>query len=58
MPRQFVPESEDVIAHTLLLEPQKSDTIYFTAPDQPGEYEYLCTFPGHATLMRGVLRVE
>lgn len=58
MPRQFVPESDDVIAHTLLLEPQKSDTIYFTAPDQPGEYEYLCTFPGHATLMRGVLRVE
>lgn len=58
MPLHFVPNSDDVITHTLLLEPQKSDTIYFTAPSTPGDYEYVCTFPGHATLMRGILRVE
>ncbi len=58
MPRQFVPDRSDVLAHTLLLEPNKTDTIYFTAPTTPGDYDYVCTFPGHATLMRGILRVE
>jgi len=24
----------------------------------PGRYPYLCTFPGHGTIMRGVLIVE
>ncbi len=58
MQMQFVPLRDDVLVHTLLLMPNQSDTIYFTAPTTPGDYEYVCTFPGHATLMRGVLRVE
>jgi azurin len=46
------------VAHTRLLDPGKSTTIYFTAPKEPGRYPYLCSFPGHAQLMRGVLIVE
>jgi len=42
----------DVIAHTKLLGPGESDSIVFTAP-AAGEYEYVCTFPGHFALMRG-----
>ena len=34
----FVPRSSDVLYHTALLEPQKSETIYFEAPTTPGEY--------------------
>jgi azurin len=56
--RHYVPDSPDVIAHTRLLDPGKSSTIYFTAPKEPGRYPYLCSFPGHAQLMRGVLIVE
>jgi azurin len=56
--RHYVPDSPDVIAHTRLLDPGKSSTIYFTAPKEPGRYPYLCSFPGHAQLMRGVLVVE
>jgi azurin len=48
----------DVLAHTKLVDPKQSDTIEFTAPDKPGDYPYLCTFPGHASIMRGVLKVK
>ena len=56
--RHYVPDMADVIAHTRLLDPGKSTTIYFTAPKEPGRYPYLCSFPGHSQLMRGVLVVE
>ena len=29
----------------------------FKAPTTPGEYTYICSFPGHASLMRGTMRV-
>lgn len=56
--RNYVPESDEVLYHTALLEPQSTDRIYFTAPTMPGDYEYICSFPGHAMLMKGVLRVR
>ncbi len=54
----YVPNSDDVLFHTNLLEPGSSDVIYFVAPDEPGDYQFVCTFPGHAASMRGVLRVK
>jgi azurin len=54
---QFVPRTRDVLFHTRLVDPGKSDTLVFTAPRAAGEYPYLCTFPGHGIVMRGVLRV-
>ena len=53
----FVPEIDAVIAHTNLLAPHKIESIYFTAPEVPGAYPFLCTFPGHYLTMRGVLTV-
>jgi azurin/glucose/arabinose dehydrogenase len=53
----YVPRSEDVLFHTSLLEPQKSESIYFVAPSVPGEYTYVCTFPGHYVTMQGTMRV-
>jgi len=58
MERHYVPESPDVLVHTRILDPGKKTTIYFTAPKEPGRYPYLCSFPGHSQLMRGVLVVE
>jgi len=54
----FIPDMEEVIFHTNILEPNSNDVIYFEAPSQPGDYQYVCTFPGHARTMRGILRVE
>ena len=48
----------DVIAHTKLLGPGESETISFTAPEKSGDYQYVCTFPGHFAMMRGVMEVK
>lgn len=54
----YVPNTPKVLYHTVLLQPNKSESIYFTAPDKPGQYEYLCSYPGHYMVMRGVMKVE
>ena len=47
-----------VLAATKLLGAGESDTIEITAPATPGEYPFLCTFPGHFALMKGKLIVN
>jgi azurin len=54
----FVPQTDEVLHYTALLEPQKSETIYFEAPTAPGDYTFVCTFPGHALTMTGTMRVR
>jgi azurin/glucose/arabinose dehydrogenase len=53
----FVPGSTKVLAHTVLLQPGKSDTIYFTVPKTPGVYPFICTYPGHYMVMKGQIKV-
>ncbi len=57
----FIPSpskgQEKIIAYTKMLGPGEEDSVVFTAPE-PGEYEYLCTFPGHFALMRGKMTVK
>ena len=53
----YVPEVDEVLFHTCILQPGSSETIYFTAP-APGEYTYVCTFPGHSRVMRGKMIVR
>ncbi len=53
----FVPTTPDILHYTKLVQPGASDTIEFVAP-APGDYPYLCTFPGHGALMNGVMKVE
>lgn len=54
----YVPNSDAVLTHTNLLQPESSETIYFEAPSQPGNYTFVCTFPGHGPVMRGTFKVE
>jgi azurin len=54
----YVPPSDDVLYHTTLLEPTKSESIYFVAPDAPGDYPFVCTFPGHYVTMQGTMHVR
>ena len=45
---EYVPKgSKEVLAATKLLGPNETDTVTFTAPYVPGEYLYVCSFPGH-----------
>ncbi len=55
--RAFMPRSHDILAATRLLEPGQQTVLKLTAPRAPGEYEYFCTYPGHAEMMKGVLIV-
>jgi len=54
----FIPESPDIIWHSKLLDHGKEQVIEFTAPAKPGDYPYMCSFPGHSILMRGMLHVK
>lgn len=56
--KDYIPDSPSILAHTKLLKPGETDTITFTAPSQPGEYPYICTYPGHYAVMKGVLKVN
>ena len=56
--RHYTPDLPSVLAHTRVLLPDETSTIWFQAPTVPGDYPYLCTIPGHGEIMRGVLRVE
>jgi azurin len=55
----YIPASEkaSIIAHTKLIGGGEEDTIEFTI-DKKGTYNFLCTFPGHVAMMKGVLIVE
>ena len=54
----YVPDSDLVLFHTAILQPDTSEKIYFNAPEKPGIYPFVCTFPGHYAVMRGRLIVE
>ena len=54
----YVPMNDTrVIAHTNLASGGQSESINFEAP-AAGRYEFICSFPGHYTLMRGEFIVE
>ncbi|GIV85192.1 MAG: auracyanin-A [Candidatus Roseilinea sp.] len=51
------PNDNRVIAHTKLAKEGETVSVTFDAP-APGTYDFVCTFPGHATLMRGKFIVK
>lgn len=58
-PAYLPKDMSKVLAHSKkILGPGESETIDFTAPTTPGEYPYICTFPGHFAIMRGKLIVK
>lgn len=56
--KNFIPESKKVLQATPLVNPNGRAELEFNAPQNPGVYPYICTFPGHWRVMRGVLIVE
>ena len=55
--RDYIPPTPDVLLWTKLVDPGQSVTLEFIAPTTPGDYPYMCTFPGHWKTMRGMMKV-
>lgn len=50
---------DQIIAQTGLAAGGETTEVTFTVPEEAGEYDFICTFPGHFTTgMRGTLTVE
>ncbi len=56
--KDYVPESDKIIAASELVDHGEEEVLEFTAPKKPGDYQYVCTFPGHHVLMRGIMKVR
>jgi azurin len=54
----YVPEMPEILFATALVNPDQTVRLRFTAPAKPGDYPYICTFPGHWRLMNGVMTVK
>ncbi|WP_341835764.1 PVC-type heme-binding CxxCH protein [Chitinophaga pollutisoli] len=54
---QYVPKVPEVLHATRLLNPGETVSLTFTAPATPGDYPFVCTFPGHWRGMNGILQV-
>ena len=55
---EYVPQSRYVLGATKMLDPEESGSIKIRVPDNPGDYPFICTFPGHWRMMQGVLKVS
>ncbi|MCT1533076.1 azurin [Sphingobacterium daejeonense] len=53
----YIPQSSDIVAHTDLIGGGEESKIEFTL-DKPGTYDFICSFPGHASLMKGKIIAE
>lgn len=54
----FVPENKEILWASKLIDHKGEEVIQFTAPAKAGDYQYVCTFPGHHFIMRGVMKVR
>ena len=55
--KNWVPDNKKILFASKLLDANKVEVLKFTAPSTPGDYQFVCTFPGHAPVMRGIMRV-
>jgi len=55
--RHYTPDSPKILHASKLVEPGQQTKLSFIAPEVPGDYQYVCTFPGHWRRMNGTLAV-
>lgn len=58
METDYIPEDDAILAYTPMANPGETVEVTFTAPSEPGNYRFICTYPGHFGTMQGVLIVE
>jgi azurin len=55
--KNYVPAHPAILFYTTLVLPRSSQSFYFKAPSKTGSYPYVCTLPGHAFYMKGMMSV-
>ncbi|MES2569984.1 MAG: PA14 domain-containing protein, partial [Verrucomicrobiota bacterium] len=55
--RDWLPEDARIWLHSKMINPGQKEELTFKAPEKPGIYPFVCTFPGHAMTMQGRLKV-
>ncbi len=55
--KNYIPEIPEVLQAIKLLNTEESFQLTFTVPSEPGDYPFVCTFPGHWRGMNGIMRV-
>jgi len=53
----YIPKMPEVLQASALVNPNEKIVLRFTVPEKPGEYPYICTFPGHWRIMQGIMKV-
>ena len=53
----YVPNIPEVLFSTKLVNPQETVKLNFIAPTKMGDYPFVCTFPGHWSIMNGTMKV-
>lgn len=56
--KDYIPGMPEVLFTTPLVNPQESYELIFRVPETPGDYPFVCTFPGHWRIMNGIIKVE
>lgn len=55
----YVPRGDaSVVAFTKVLGPGETEALALTAPSTPGQYPFICSFPGHSGTMKGIMTVQ
>jgi len=56
--KNYVPAIAEVLFSTPLVNPGQNYILKFRAPANTGDYPFVCTFPGHWSIMNGVMKVR
>ena len=56
--KNFIPEIPELLASTPQVAQGMKYTLYFAVPEEPGDYHFICTYPGHGLIMQGIFAVE
>lgn len=54
---EYIPQIPEVLVATPLVNPDSKFILKFRVPDIPGNYPFICSYPGHWRIMNGVLKV-
>ncbi len=55
--KHYVPNNSKILVSSKLIQPQETQRLEFVAPQKPGIYPYVCTYPGHWRRMYGAMYV-
>ena len=55
--KPYVPQTDEVLFATDMVQGGSSERLTFNAPTKPGEYPFVCTFPRHWMRMYGTMLV-